>query len=51
MKHYFLPIPKVIYSYVIQHKDKEISDFLSFYALPSHVMKHEKYTSLNVRKC
>jgi len=47
VKHYFLPIPKVIYSYVIQHKDKEVTDFLSFYSLPSHIMKHEKYNTLN----
>jgi glycylpeptide N-tetradecanoyltransferase len=34
VKHYFLPIPHVIYSYVVQ-KDKEVTDFLSFYSLTS----------------
>lgn len=48
VKHYFLPIPKVIYSYVVTNKDKEVTDFLSFYSLPSHIMKHEKYKTLNV---
>jgi glycylpeptide N-tetradecanoyltransferase len=39
IKHYFMPTPHVIYSYVVQ-KDKDVTDFLSFYSLPSHIMKH-----------
>ena len=55
VKHYFLPRDKVIYTYVISKsevvngkKKETVTDFLSFYSLPSHVMKNPKHTMLNV---
>lgn len=61
MKHYFLPRDKIIYTYVItkqeevsskegaKGKKKEIvTDFLSFYSLPSHVMNNPKHNMLYV---
>lgn len=53
VKHYFTPRDKVIYSYVIQQVDPQtkkakITDFLSFYILPSHVMNNPKHNMLNV---
>lgn len=47
--HFFLPRPKVIYSYVVEDpKSKEITDFISFYSLPSSVMGNEKHDKLRV---
>lgn len=53
VKHYFTPRDKVIYSYVLDKVDPEtkktvVTDFISFYMLPSHVMKHPKHNMLNV---
>lgn len=43
VKHWFLPRKDVIYSYVVE-KDKVVTDFISFYCLPSSVLKNPKYT-------
>ena len=40
------PIPNVIYSYVVEDKDKKVTDFFSFYCLPSTVIKHPKHNLL-----
>lgn len=55
VKHYFLPRDKVVYTYVISKADNEggkkrtkVTDFLSFYALPSHVMGNPKHNMLYV---
>lgn len=53
VKHYFSPRENVIYSYVLEGLDPitkkpKITDFISFYLLPSHVMKNPKYNMLNV---
>lgn len=37
-KYWFLPIDNVIYSYVVENENKEITDFVSFYNLPSSVI-------------
>jgi len=42
VKHWLIPRKDVIYSYVVE-KDKKITDFISFYCLPSSVLKHPKY--------
>lgn len=45
--HFLIPRTKVIYSYVVRNKEtNEITDFFSFYNLPSSVLKHEKYDTL-----
>ncbi|SBT72431.1 glycylpeptide N-tetradecanoyltransferase, putative [Plasmodium malariae] len=44
--HWFLPIDKVIYTYV-NEEGGEIKDVISFYSLPSQVLGNEKYNILN----
>lgn len=39
VKHFMLPQENVIYSYVIT-KDNQVTDFVSFYNLPSSVLQH-----------
>jgi glycylpeptide N-tetradecanoyltransferase len=46
VKHYFLPIDNVIYSYVVETEEKKISDFVSFYCLPSTIINHPKHNQL-----
>ena len=46
VKHFLLPRDDVIDSYVVEEivgekKEKVITDFVSFYTLPSSVLKHE----------
>lgn len=47
-KHLFLPREKVIYSYVMCDESDNISDFISFYCLPSSIMNCADQESLNV---
>lgn len=42
-----VPRPNVIESFVVE-KDKKITDFVSFYSLPSSILKHVEHTTLNV---
>jgi len=46
VKHFLLPRTKVIYSYVVRNKSNQVTDFFSFYNLPSSILKHEKYDTL-----
>jgi len=48
VEHFLLPRNKVIYSYVIKDSEKKITDFFSFYNLPSSILKHPDYDTLNV---
>lgn len=45
--HWFTPREKVVYSYVVENSNHEITDFISFYLLPSSILKHETYKTLN----
>jgi len=45
VKHWFTPKKDVVYTYVVE-KDKNITDLISFYCLPSSILKHEKYKQL-----
>lgn len=45
--YYFLPRDDVIHSYVVEDT-KTITDFFSFYSLPSSVLKHETHKVLRV---
>lgn len=44
--HFLLPRENVIESYVVENKEGEITDFLSFYALPSSILKHVEHRLL-----
>jgi glycylpeptide N-tetradecanoyltransferase len=44
--HWLLPRKKVIYSYVIENSDGEVTDLISFYSLPSSVLNHEIHKTL-----
>mmetsp|Transcript_14531 Transcript_14531/g.12337 ORF Transcript_14531/g.12337 Transcript_14531/m.12337 type:complete len:313 (+) Transcript_14531:467-1405(+) len=46
VKHWLLPRKDVIYSYVVENSNKEITDLISFYCLPSSVLQHEKHKVL-----
>lgn len=55
VKHYFLPRDKIVYTWVISKTEVEggkkkvkVTDFLSFYSLPSHVMNNPKHDMLYV---
>jgi glycylpeptide N-tetradecanoyltransferase len=47
IKHWFTPLDKVVYTYVVENPDTlEITDFFSFYSLPSSILQHNKYNTL-----
>lgn len=45
VKHFMLPQENVIYSYVLV-KEGQVTDFVSFYNLPSSVLQHPKHTHI-----
>jgi glycylpeptide N-tetradecanoyltransferase len=45
--HYMLPRESVLYSYVVEDEDKQITDFISFYSLPSSILEHPDYETLH----
>ena len=44
--HWFLPKKNVVYSYVNCDNDNKVTDFISFYSLPSSVLNHETHKKL-----
>jgi glycylpeptide N-tetradecanoyltransferase len=44
-KHWFMPRPNVVDSYVVE-QNGEITDFCSFYHLPSTIMHNPSYKTL-----
>jgi len=45
--HWFLPRSKVVYSYIVENLETgEITDFISFYSLPSTVLNHDVHKTL-----
>eukprot|EP00003_Mantamonas_plastica_P028799 TRINITY_DN668_c0_g2_i1.p1 TRINITY_DN668_c0_g2~~TRINITY_DN668_c0_g2_i1.p1 ORF type:complete len:416 (+),score=150.46 TRINITY_DN668_c0_g2_i1:690-1937(+) len=44
--HWLIPREGVIYSYVVENKDGVVTDFTSFYALPSSISGHSKYNDI-----
>jgi len=50
--HWILTREGVVYSYVVEDPEtNSITDFLSFYSLPSTIIKHETYSTLNAAYC
>jgi glycylpeptide N-tetradecanoyltransferase len=50
--HFLLPRVGVIDTYVVQNPETgEIKDFLSYYHLPSSILKHAVHKTLNVAYC
>jgi glycylpeptide N-tetradecanoyltransferase len=47
VEYYFMPRDNVIHSYVVEDS-KTITDFFSFYSLPSSILKHETHKLLRV---
>ena len=49
IEHFLIPRPGVIDTFVVEdEKTHLVTDFLSFYHLPSSVLKHEVHKTLNV---
>lgn len=48
ISHFLLPREWVIESFVVEDDNKVITDFVSFYSLPSSVLKHPEHKILNV---
>ena len=46
VSHWLLPRPGVIYSYVVADDEGKLTDLISFYSLPSSVMKHPVHSKL-----
>jgi glycylpeptide N-tetradecanoyltransferase len=40
LEHTFMPIKGVMYSYVVENEEKQITDFISFYYLSYSVLTH-----------
>lgn len=52
VSHFFLPRENVVYSYVVVDPDtQEITDFISFYSLPSSILNGEKHKTLYAAFC
>lgn len=52
VKYWFIPRKEVIYTYVVEsfdeNKNSIITDFISFYSLPSTIINNPKYQTLKV---
>ena len=46
VSHWFLPRKNVIYSYVKTNEDNKVTDFISFYCLPSSILQNKNYKKL-----
>lgn len=46
VEHWFTPRDNLIYSYVVENEDGKITDFTSFYLLPSSILQHEVHKKL-----
>lgn len=49
--HFLLPRENVVESFVITDAKDQITDFMSFYSLPSSILKNPLHNTLNVAYC
>ena len=49
VEHFFQFREGVIHTYVKENEEHKITDFISFYSLPSTILKHQTHKQLNVR--
>jgi len=50
--HFLNPRKDVVYSYVVEDPEsKEVTDFISFYSLPSNVLDSDKHKRINAAYC
>jgi glycylpeptide N-tetradecanoyltransferase len=47
-EHFFMPRKNIILSYVMVNEENEVTDFTSFYNLPSTIFGNPEYNTLNV---
>jgi glycylpeptide N-tetradecanoyltransferase len=48
VRHFLLPRKDVIYTYVVEDQNKQVTDLISFYYLPSSILKHVEHKTLRV---
>lgn len=46
VRHWFVPRDKIVYSFVVENKENKITDFISFYLLPSSILQHDHHKTL-----
>jgi glycylpeptide N-tetradecanoyltransferase len=46
VEHWFVPRKSIVYSYVIENDEGKITDFISFYLLPSSILQHTQHKTL-----
>ncbi|UYV79659.1 NMT1 [Cordylochernes scorpioides] len=46
-RHWFMPRPNIVDSFVVKNTQGEVTDLISYYSLPSTVMNHANYKTLN----
>mmetsp|Transcript_24148 Transcript_24148/g.55084 ORF Transcript_24148/g.55084 Transcript_24148/m.55084 type:complete len:287 (+) Transcript_24148:557-1417(+) len=51
VRHWLLPVPEVVYSFVVESTQGEVTDLCSFYSLPSSILGHEKHSTLRAAYC
>lgn len=44
IEHWFNPTDNLIYSYVVENEEGKITDFTSFYLLPSSILQHTPFS-------
>ena len=48
VRHWLLPRSQIMHSYVVVNPDGKVSDFISFYSLPSTVVASQRHSRINV---
>jgi len=46
VEHWFVPRKNIVFSYVVENDEGKITDFISFYLLPSSILQHDEHKTL-----